>query len=546
MYPHQLSAPIGRRYFVWIFTGFLLGILCALHSSSATENLLRFLLFGLGLLAGIPVLFFLLNILFKRLPLSFPDFLLLWFVLLSFFLGVFRVYCYDHLQYQTLRSSVGHTRQYIGVLTEEPAPSNSEKTLVFPVKLLYLEQTGVREPCHGKLLLYTPPELTRNLTAGDIISFSANLTEPEDASYSGGFSMRNYLHQQGYLYFAQSTALFRIGISYEPDILDRISLFGKSIQDSILQSIDQSFGSSSEESALLKGVLLGVQDDFTPEQYSAFVDSGLIHITSVSGMHVVFLSRFFLFLLSFLCIPRRFTYCLLIPVLFLFCAVAAFTPSVCRSTIMMVLFFLAQILQRDPDSLTSLSVSAAVLLLINPYSVTSYSFLLSYSSTLGILLFASSIQFLLLRPFLPRKDKLGKTPSKLFLLVRQYFVDPVTTSLSMTAGCLLGMGYFGMRFFRRITWGSFPANLCLLPLASVSFILGLINWPLFYLCPALSRLLAKGPLHLILWCINRIADVFSHPFFRIVTPTPPASFWLPYLVFCIAIYFSLKPLKKNT
>ncbi|MBO5364002.1 MAG: ComEC/Rec2 family competence protein [Clostridia bacterium] len=545
MNPQKLPASQGRRYLVWLVVGFLLGVSYGLYHPVAVERFPFFLLYSIGFLLGLLSLILGLASLLKTPICSTGDFLLLWCFLLCFCLGIFRVFAFDHLQYQALRESAGLTHQYIGILTDNPAPSNSGKTYGFPVKILFLETGGVRQTCHGNILLYAPPELAKNLQSGDIISFSANLTPPADASFPGGFSMRFYLHRQHYLFLADTKTLFRMDLPYEPSFLDQVSRLGEAIRDQILLSVDHSFGVTSKESALLKGILLGVQEDFTPEQYKNFVDSGLLHITSVSGMHVVFLSQFFLFLFRNLRLSRKFSYFLILPVLFLFCAVAAFTPSICRSTIMMFLFFLAQILQREPDPLTSLSASALILLLLNPYYLTSYSFLLSFSSTLGIILFATPFGSLFRRPFQPKKKKPDIPPSKVFPFLLRFILNPAIASLSMTAGCLLGMGYFGMRFFRRINWGSFLANLCLLPLASSSFILGLINWPLSYLSPFLSRSLAHGPLRFILWCINKIAEVFSHPVFQITTPTPPASFGVPYLVFCIAIYFSLNPQKKN-
>ena len=293
-----------------------------------------------------------------------------------------------------------------------------------------------------------------------------------------------------------------------------------------------------------QGIVLGVEEDFTPEQYQNFIDSGLIHITSVSGMHVFVLFSSLLALFRLLHLPRKLLYPILLPILFLFSAVAAFTPSVCRSTIMMLFFVLAQFLQREPDTLTSLSASAMILLLLNPYNLTSYSFLLSFSSTLGLVLFSGTIQYYLTKPFRPKNPE-EKPAAKEKPFWRERLVDPVISSLSMSAGCLLGTGFFTMRFFRRITWGSFLPNLFLLPLSAPTFVLGLINWPIYYLCPFLANIISKLPLKLMLRCINLIASLFSHPIFRFETPTPPASAIFPYIFFCTALYYTLRGSFKN-
>ncbi len=535
------TSPIGRRYLVWLISGLILGIFTGLTFPLASNFIPVFLIL-LGILLGLLLFFIILTHYHKGARYHLPDMLLFCFVLLSFLFGIFRVYNFDNLQHQALRASAGSSRQYIGVLIDNPTLSTTGKSYGFPVRVLSYQTEAGDQPVSGNIMLYAPTESSRNLTKGNTISFAATLSAPSDAPYLGGFSPRDYLYRQNFLFQSYVTSLSQLDYPYQLGVFDQIKTWGEIIQNSIIHSIDQSFGDCSEESALLKGILLGVEEDFVPEQYQNFIDSGLIHITSVSGMHVVFLSSFFLVLLRKLRMPKRLVYLILFPVLFLFASVTAFSPSVCRSTIMMLLFFLAQLLQREPDSLTSLSVSAAILLLINPYSLTAYSFILSFSSSLGIIIFSPPIQYYLLKPFRP-KTKEKKIYPKPFW--RRRLLEPVCSSLSMTASCLLGMGYFGMRFFRRITWGSFLSNLCLLPFASTSFLLGLINWPLYYLFPSLSKLIAQLPLQFTLWCINRIADFFSHPVFRIVTPTPPTSAILPYLVFCIAIYFTLKQRSKN-
>ncbi len=546
MHMNQVPEPKGHRVLLLLTIGMILGIAFAISLPSEINDISHIFLVFFGILLGVLLFLLTLAYLGKCFWKNFGSLLLIWMMLLAFCLGFFRVYAFHRLQHRTLRNSVNQPRQYIGVLTDTPSLSSSQKTLRLPVKLLYLSHNGLRQDCPGKILLYAPPELSQSLKIDDVISFSATLQEPAGPSYLGGFSMRDYLYRQNCLYLAQTKTIFRINLPYEPGFLDTITALGVRIRNSMITSVDQSFDNTSEESALLKGILLGIQEDFSTEQYNAFVDSGLIHITSVSGMHVMFLSSFLLAFLRKLRIPKMVIYFLLLPVLFVFSSVAAFTPSVCRSTIMMMFFFLAQLLQREPDPLTSLSAAALLLLLINPYALTSYSFLLSFSSTAGIILFSGFIGHFLQKPFRPKEEIDQEEPGKWSRFFRRRILNPVLLSISVTAGCLLGMGYFSMRFFQRINWGSFLANLCLLPFASASFLLGILNWPLFHLCPSLSRLLAQGPLTLILWCINRIAEIFSHPLFRITTPTPPASFLPVYLVFCLAIYYNLIPKEKNT
>ncbi len=543
MHSRFRPASTGTRYLVWLTIALTLGIYLVFVLPSSTDSLLLFLIL-LGVLAGLLFVGIAVLILKKSFRKHLSATLFLWFLLLAFSLGILRVYLYDSMQYRELKETAGTSHHYTAVLTDHPTLSNTGKSYGFPVRVLSAESSdGVKKKVTGTMMLYAPPEFSKTLVPGDTISFTATLHSPDAARFSGGFDLKDYLYRQNLLFQQYTKTVTKTEVLYQPGFLDRIRSLGTDARHSILNSIDQSFGKNTEESALLKGILLGTNEDFSDEQYQKFVDSGLIHITSVSGMHVVFLSSFLLFLLRHL-FPTSWAHLILIPFLVLFAAIATFTPSVCRSTIMMILFSLAQFIKRDADPMTSLSASALVLLMINPYTLTSYSFILSFSSTLGIILFTPLFYEYMMKPFQKNEeDKAARRKPKSPL--RVYFLEPVFSSLSLSGGSLLGMGFFGMRFFRRISLGGFPSNLCLLPFSAATFVLGLINWPLSILCPTLGNFIAQVPLQFMLKCINWVASFFSHPIFRIETPTPPASAFLPYLVFCIAIYFTLKQNPKN-
>ena len=66
---------------------------------------------------------------------------------------------------------------------------------------------------------------------------------------------------------------------------------------------------------------------------------------------------------------------------------AGLSPSVIRAAIMIMVFMLAKIVGRENDSLNTLCLSSTILLLLNPLTLFSVSFQLSYSAVLGIILF---------------------------------------------------------------------------------------------------------------------------------------------------------------
>jgi competence protein ComEC len=72
-------------------------------------------------------------------------------------------------------------------------------------------------------------------------------------------------------------------------------------------------------------------------------------------------------------------------------AVAGFSPSVTRSAVMYILTAAALILDREYDPLTAVSAAAVFILLWNPFAVSDIGFQLSFSATLGLILFSAGL-----------------------------------------------------------------------------------------------------------------------------------------------------------
>lgn len=186
----------------------------------------------------------------------------------------------------------------------------------------------------------------------------------------------------------------------------------------------------------VQALLLGDSSGISYELDTAFSISGIRHIIAVSGLHV----SVFYGLISLITFRRRFlTAVICLPVLFLFAAVAGFTPSVTRACIMISLMVLAQVFNREYDPPTALSFACLVMLAVNPFVISSVSFQLSVGCVAGILLFSTRIHDWLLNRLCSKKRK--------SLLAR--LVQAVCLSVSVTLGAMslttpLCAYYFGV------------------------------------------------------------------------------------------------------
>lgn len=163
--------------------------------------------------------------------------------------------------------------------------------------------------------------------------------------------------------------------------------FPNQIAHAVTEKIRQIFSvdTSAFMQALILGDTSGVYKDIALK--SALSSTGASHIISVSGMNVAFLLGF----LSLFIKRKRLLAFIGIPVVLLFMSVVGFQPPVTRAGIMQLFVLLAPLFKRESDAVTSLSASLMLILIFNPFSAGSAGLQLSFSATLGILLYTEKI-----------------------------------------------------------------------------------------------------------------------------------------------------------
>ena len=207
--------------------------------------------------------------------------------------------------------------------------------------------------------------------------------------------------------------------------------FAAVFRKNILETIESVF--PADTVAFAKALLLGETSDLSYETDTSFKLSGIRHVIAVSGLHVSIL-----FSLAYQIVGKRrvLTAVIGVPVLFVFAAVAGFTPSIVRACLMQLLMILAMLLDKEYDPPTSLSFAVLVMLAVNPMAITSVSFQLSVGCMLGIFLFSGRINNYLL------KNK-GKGKGAKAKLLRWMVGSFSVTISAMVVTTPLSVYYFG-------------------------------------------------------------------------------------------------------
>ena len=146
---------------------------------------------------------------------------------------------------------------------------------------------------------------------------------------------------------------------------------------------------SGDSAALLESLILGNRENLSSEKYNNLKAAGVTHIICVSGLHLSLWCALMMFIFNKTGLPKRLQSLLTIPFILLFMLMAALTPSVVRSGIMVIIMLLGKALWKRSDSLNSLGIALTVMAVINPYSMGAVGLELSALSTLGLILYST-------------------------------------------------------------------------------------------------------------------------------------------------------------
>ncbi|MBO5349386.1 MAG: DNA internalization-related competence protein ComEC/Rec2 [Clostridia bacterium] len=142
--------------------------------------------------------------------------------------------------------------------------------------------------------------------------------------------------------------------------------------------------------SICSAIILGDKSNLDDTVIENFSESSLSHILAISGMHMTYIITILSTILKFCDKKKR--KIIIIVVIILFCNLVGNSESIVRASIMVIINLLGSLLHRKSDSITNLSISALLILIVNPYAIKSMSFVLSFGGTLGIILFSNLIK----------------------------------------------------------------------------------------------------------------------------------------------------------
>lgn len=244
----------------------------------------------------------------------------------------------------------------------------------------------------GDVLLYFKKDSSMpNLGYGSQIVITKNLVSIVNSGNPGGFNYARYCSFQNISYQ---------GFLRDDDYIVLASHKGNwftqwliNIRAWVLNVLKQNIHHADTRS-IAEALLIGYRDELDRDLVRAYSNTGVVHIIAISGLH---LGMIYWLILQLFKPFNKFKWSkvakpiTVIFVLWMFSCIAGMAPSILRSAIMFTCIAIGDFFDKRSNIYNGLSVSAFIILLINPFSLWDVGFQLTYSAVLSIVIFSNYI-----------------------------------------------------------------------------------------------------------------------------------------------------------
>ncbi len=327
--------------------------------------------------------------------------------------------CFNAVYIKPTEELYGKSAVITGEICDLPYENNGKTYYKIETSQISLPDTVQ----HTKILLSSQKAIRADLY--DTITATVNIYPQSDDSYKYyNISRENFLTGNIDIYK---------GIKIVQNESKPLYYYALRIKKYMLDTINAQL--PEEQAGFVSAVLLADKSRLDDESISAFRNSGISHIIAVSGFHLAVITQLMMIFLTFICMGRKRAAAFICTVfVFLYMAVVGFTPPVIRAGIMQILFLFGKVISEKADSLNSLGLAALIICFLNPYTAVDVSFLLSFSATLGIILWGGKINSFLKKCIYPNENESTEKFGSVSMIIRILLCGLVSiVSISLSA-----------------------------------------------------------------------------------------------------------------
>lgn len=358
------------------------------------------------------------------------------------------------------------------------------------------------------------------LDYGDKIYVKGEFQKPQGRRNYGGYDYSQYLRTLKIYGTLKSNDIKVVEKNKGNLVLSFANNIFLKIKENINKIMEEKYAS------IFKGIMLGDTSEIEENIQENFKTSNMSHILAVSGMHIAYIILGISMILGKL-FGKRIARITTIVILVFYMLITGFSPSIIRAGTMGIMLIFSKLIFRKNDFWTAISFSLLIILVYNPYLITSVGLQLSYLGTLGIVVFNKNIlKFLQGIKIKNRKWKYRFNRKFIFIIGKLKEILAITFSaqIGILPILLYHFNVLGIYFF--IT--NIFISLIIGPIIIVGFILCISSLSLNLISKIFAIAISFGIEGLI-----KISQISNLPFAKIYFPTP--NFFLVLLFYILAL-----------
>ncbi len=274
------------------------------------------------------------------------------------------------------------------------APITKGKNIRFEAEINEVKVGESWKKVKGKCLIYIRRDsLVVFPVYGDKLLFTKSPQQVKPPMNPGSFNFESWLNNREIYHqvFLKHDELICVDKDKGNFVLEKAIAWREYLVNAFRRS-----GIKGREEAVLSALILGQDDEIDPELMQSYSTAGVLHILSVSGMHVGLIYGALCALIKFPGRKRNLKWLkagILITCLWFYAMLTGLSPSVLRASMMISFVIVGVGLQRSGNPLNLLSASALSLFLIfSPNLIFSAGFQLSFLAVVGILFLYKPLQ----------------------------------------------------------------------------------------------------------------------------------------------------------
>lgn len=316
---------------------------------------------------------------------------------------------------------------------------------------------------------------------GNLIEVTGNIIDMNTGRNPGNYDEKEYLHSIKVVAKVKAKEFKIIENSK-----NGIKIYLSQLQEKLCNSIDTL--TDEKTSGVLKAMLFGSREDIDSDIKESYKKAGILHLISISGLHIGALGA-----VLFRFLKKRFShYTSTIvsgTVMVMFGILTGGSVSAVRAVIMFIISLGAKICGRKYDLKSSISLTAIIMLIDNPYYIHNTSFKLSVMAIVAIaFVYEEFYEFVSAKISNSKinKSKVNDCNREMFYKLRDKAISAflVSISVSLVTAPVIASAYFEISLY------SVFVNLLVIPLMSIVLISGLIavfvsiiavKWGIFFI-----------------------------------------------------------------